>query len=145
MLRIVGGVLIGLLVGIIAMMLIALAGMLVFPSGAAMDPTDSQQIAAAFEGMPLGAQLYVLLSWAGGALLGAAVAKRIVGRPWAAWAIAGIFALYALLNTLILPMPGWLQALAVAAPLIGGLIANHLVANRIVIEVDDEEEPPADV
>jgi len=35
-----------------------------------------------------------------------------------------------LVTTMILPMPGWLQAIAVAAPLIGGLIGNHLVRER---------------
>jgi hypothetical protein len=144
MLRIVGGIVIGLLAGIIAMMVVALAGMFLFPSGVIMDPTDSEQISEAFGGMALGAQFYVVLSWAVGALAGAAVAKRIVGRPWSAWFIAALFAFYVLLNTFILPMPPWLQATAVIAPLLGGLIANHLVANRIVIEIDDDEEPVSD-
>lgn len=144
MLRIVGGVIIGLLSGIIAMMLVALAGMLLFPSGIVMDPTDSEQISEAFGALALGAQLYIVFSWVAGALVGAAVAKRIVGRPWAAWFIAGLFTLYVLLNTFILPMPPWLQATAIIAPLLGGLLANHMVANRIVIEVDDKAEPPAD-
>ena len=30
-------------------------------------------------------------------------------------------------STLFLPLPGWMQALSFGAPLIGGLIGNHLV------------------
>ena len=48
---------------------------------------------------------------------------------------------------MILPMPGWLQAIAVAAPLIGGLIGNHLVGERSLgatAPVAATPETPAD-
>jgi hypothetical protein len=64
------------------------------------------------------------------ALVGGMAAKGIAGRGWAAWTVAGFFAVYVLVTTMILPMPGWLQAIAVTAPLIGGLVGNHLVRER---------------
>jgi hypothetical protein len=128
--RAVVAIVAGVLVGFAALLLIALVGGLVFPSSARIDGFDAEQLVAAFPTLAPGAKVAIVLSWFGGALAGAMVAKRISGQGWAAWTIAGIFALYVLITVMILPMTGWLQALAVLAPLLGGLIANHLVAAR---------------
>ena len=139
------GILAGIVVGFVALVVIALVGGLIFPAPVpAGGMSRPQQLIEMFETLPIGAKSAVILAWFGGALAGAAVAKMIVGRGWAAWTITGFFAVYVLLNVLILPMPGWLQAVAVAAPLIGGLIANHLVADRVVaaeVEADAAVEP----
>ena len=126
----------GIVAGLVAVIAIALVGGLIFPSEGRIDGFDAEQIVALFPALPMGAKIAILLSWFGGALAGAAVAKRIAGRGWAAWTLAGIFVVYVLINVLVLPMPGWMQAIAVLAPLLGGLIANHLVAER------DHVEPP---
>ena len=55
------------------------------------------------------------------------------------WTTTAIFVLYVLLTVLILPMPGWLQALSVVAPLAGGLIANHLIPSRPAADFEGEE------
>ena len=128
--RAVIGLVVGLVVGFAALILIALAGGLLFPSPGQIDNFNAEQLVGLFPTIPMGAKIAIILSWFGSALIGAGAAKRIAGRGWAAWTIAGFFAVYVLLNVLILPMPGWMQAIAVAAPLIGGLIANHLVAER---------------
>ena len=128
--RAVLGIIAGIVAGFAAMLIIATAGGLIFPSSARIDGFNAEQIVAAFPTLPTGAKVAIILSWFGGALIGAALAKRIVGRGWAAWTVAGLFALYVVLNVLILPMPSWLQAVAVLAPLTGGLIANHLVGDR---------------
>lgn len=124
----------GIVAGLVAVIAIALVGGLIFPSEGRIDGFDAEQIVALFPALPLGAKIAILLSWFGGALAGAAVAKRIAGRGWAAWTLAGIFVVYVLINVLVLPMPGWMQAIAVLAPLLGGLIANHLVAERDYVE-----------
>ena len=126
----------GIVVGFIALILIALVGGMLFPSPARIDNFNSEQLINAFPSLAMGAKIAIVLSWFGGAFAGAAVAKRIAGRGWAAWTVAGLFAVYVLLNVLILPMPGWLQAIAVVAPLIGGLLANHLVGEREVARTD---------
>jgi len=130
--RSVIGLVVGLVVGFAALILIALAGGLLFPSPGRIDNFNAEQLVGLFPTIPTGAKIAIILSWFGSALIGAAAAKRIAGRGWTAWTIAGFFAVYVLLNVLILPMPGWMQVIAVAAPLIGGLIANHLVAERVV-------------
>ena len=129
----------GIAAGLVAVIAIALVGGMIFPSPGRIDGFNAEQIVSLFPTLPIGAKVAILLSWFGGALAGAAVAKRIAGRAWAAWTLAGIFCVYVLVNVLVLPMPGWLQAVAVAAPLIGGLVANHLVADRDFAEA----APPA--
>ena len=128
--RAFGGLIGGLVAGIIVMMLVGFIGGLMFPMGAQMDPYNAQQIQATFEAASIGAKLMVVLSWAFGALAGAVVAKKISGADWAAWAIAVLFALYVLASVFVLPMPGWLQAVAVALPLVGGYVATRHVRAR---------------
>ena len=122
------GILAGLVAGLIAMIAIAALGGLIYPSPVGIDARNAEGLAAAFPGLPTGAKLAILLSWLGGALIGAAIAKRIIGRAWAAWTIAGLATVLVLVNVMILPMPGWLQVVSVLAPVLGGLIANHIVA-----------------
>jgi uncharacterized membrane protein YdcZ (DUF606 family) len=133
MLRNVGAIVAGLIAGFVAMLLIAFIGGMMFPSSASVDGFNAEQVMAAFPGLPLGAKLSIILSWFGAALTGAAVAKAIAGRSWAAWTVGAVFVVYVLLTILVLPMPGWLQAVAVLAPLAGALIGNHLVRERAIV------------
>ena len=128
--RAFGGLVGGLVAGFLVMILVGFIGGLMFPMGAQMDATNAQQIQATFGAASLGAKFMVVLSWASGALAGAIVAKKVSGADWAAWAIAVVFALYVLASVFVLPMPGWLQALAVALPLVGGYIATRHVRAR---------------
>lgn len=137
--RAVAAIVAGLVVGFAGMIAVALAGGMIFPMPGSIDVTNAEQVKGAFTDLPQGAKAAVILSWFIGALLGSLVAKLIARRGWAAWTIAGLFAVYVLLNVLVLPMPGWMQAMAVAAPLFGGLIANHLVRDRAVAGA---QEPP---
>ena len=66
----------------------------------------------------------------GWALVGAAVAKLIARRAWAAWTVTGLVTVYVVLSVLSLPLEAWMQAVTIAAPLLGGLIGNHFVAGR---------------
>jgi hypothetical protein len=129
--RAVMAIVLGIVLGFVTMMAVALLGGLMFPGDARIDSVSAENLVAVFPSIPIGAKIAIILSWFAGALVGAMAAKRIAGRGWAAWTIAAIFAVYVLLTVLILPMPGWLQAMAVVAPLIGGLIANHLVADQV--------------
>ena len=143
MVRAIGAVVAGILVGALAMLVIAFIGGLLFPSTTPIDTFNADQAIAAFPGLPTGAKAFILLSWFGAGLFGAWVAKLIERRSWAAWTIGAIFAVYVLITVFILPMPGWLQVLAVVSPIIGALIANHLVANRAV-HVRTESDPRVD-
>jgi hypothetical protein len=141
-------IVLGIVLGFVTMLAVALLGGLLFPSDARIDSVSAEQLVAVFPTIPMGAKIAIILSWFAGALVGAMIAKRIAGRGWAAWTITAIFAVYVLLTVLVLPMPGWLQVVAVVAPLIGGLLANHLVDERFELAgdgVDLVDEPGTDV
>ncbi|HYN45924.1 MAG TPA: hypothetical protein VES64_04460 [Allosphingosinicella sp.] len=129
--RAIGGILAGLIVGLLVTILIGVVGGIFFPVSAGSPGfSRPQQVVDAFAEMPQGLKIVLMLAWFGGTLAGAAVAKRISGSGWVAWTVTGLIAAYVLANVLVLPMPGWMQALSVAAPLLGGFIANHLVGGR---------------
>lgn len=129
--RVIGGIVAGLIVGLLVTIVIGVIGGIVFPiSARSVAFSQPQQIVDAFAEMPQGMKIMLMLGWLGGTLAGAAVAKRIAGSAWVAWAVTGLIAAYVIANVLVLPMPGWMQALSIAAPLLGGFIANHLVATR---------------
>jgi len=128
--RAVVGIVVGVVVGLLATIGIGLIGGMIYPSSASASMSNPQQIVDAFRELPQGAKVALVLAWFGGGLVGAAVAKLIERRNWVAWTVCGLIAAYVVANVLILPMPAWMQALSVAAPLLGGLIANHLVKAR---------------
>lgn len=132
------GVVTGLVAGIVAMIVIAIVGGLIFPGATPTEGFTAQAAVAAFPGLPAGAKAFIILSWLGGAITGSAVAKRIARAGWAAWTVAILFAIYVLLTVMILPMPAWMQAVSVAAPLFGGLLGNHLAAGRAPAEAETE-------
>jgi hypothetical protein len=91
---------------------------------------DSGRMVEILVAMPGGAKVALLVATLGAAIAGAALAKLVAGRAWPAWAVAGLLTCYAALSILSLPVSALGQALAIAAPLVGGLIGNHLVAAR---------------
>jgi len=132
MVRGILGIVAGLIGVAVVMMLVSFIGSFFIPATAA-DTSSVDAIKATYEGLGTHARWMVIASWFFGVLAGAAIAKTIVGRPWAAWTIAGLFEAYLLLSVMMLPMPGWMQVSALIAPLLAGFIANHLVRNRTVV------------
>ena len=126
--RAIAGIIVGLVVGFAATILIGIIGIgATYSAPAGLEASNPRQVLEAFAEMPQGAQIALMLAWFGGGLAGALVAKLIARTGWAAWTVAALIAAYVVLNMLVLPLPGWMQVLSVAAPLVGGLIANHLV------------------
>jgi hypothetical protein len=129
--RALAGIVAGLIVAIIAFVAIGVVGVGFTyspPSGTSL--SDSGRVAELLVGMPTGAKIALLVAVAGAAMAGAALAKLIARQAWPAWTVTGIIACYAGLSMLSLPLSGLAQALTVIAPLLGGLIGNHLVASR---------------
>ncbi|HEV2815856.1 MAG TPA: hypothetical protein VGW40_01335 [Allosphingosinicella sp.] len=143
--RAVAGIIVGVIAGFVATILFAiLAISLTAPSVGRVDVADPRQVVEAFAAMPQSAKIALMAAWLVGALVGAAIGKLIARRGWVAWTIAALIALYVVLNVLILPLPGWMQALSIAAPLIGGLLANHLVKDAAPAVAETAGTPPAD-
>jgi len=139
--RSVAGILVGVVVGFLATILFAILAISLTASGfGRVNVGDPQQVVEAFAAMPQSAKIALMVAWLVGALVGAAIGKLIARKGWVAWTVAALIALYVVLNVLILPLPGWMQALSVAAPLIGGLLANHLVKDAAPEAAEPLEE-----
>jgi hypothetical protein len=130
MIRSILGIVAGIVVAVLTVMAVQALGHALYPYPADIDLNDPEQIARVFPTIPLAAKLFVVAAWFGGGLAGAAVAKAIAGRDWAAWTIAVLIAIGALTNIFVIPHPVWMQVSAIVAPLLGGLVANHLVRRR---------------
>ena len=102
------------------------------------DMWDRAQLAEAMASRPQAAIWISIASYFAAGLIGAWVGKKIAGTPAGAWIPAGLLAAMALVIGWSFPGPAWVMAATVAAPLIGGFLANHLVANRAVEVVEDE-------
>ena len=94
------------------------------------DMWDRRQYSEAFAARPIGALLLTVLGYFLAGLIGGWVAKRISGRRFACWVPPAVLALTAIVLAFGYPLPAWTWFAMFAAPLIGGLFANHLVADR---------------
>ena len=130
MLRIILGIVGGVIAGFVAIWLTDMIGHSIYPISSDVSIGNPEQMGALIRGMPAGAQAFVVAAWFAGALVGGIVANLIADQRWTAWVIAGFVALASILNILMIPHPEWMQISAVVAPLLGGLIAAHLARPR---------------
>jgi uncharacterized membrane protein len=118
MLRIIGGIVAGLAAVFATTLILELLAHQIFPI-----PGEGQPL-------PIGIQLFVVFAWFTASVVGGVLAGRIAGARWAVWVIAIFCAASGVATVLMFPHPVWMQIASVVAPLIGGFIANHLVAPR---------------
>ena len=133
----------GLIAVAVTMMLVSLVGSQLVPAVPAVNTSSIESIKATYAALGTETWLLMLMSWFLGALAGAVVAKKISGRPWAAWTIAGLILAYLLLTMMMLPMPDWMKLAALVAPLAAGYLANRLIPDRLPArseEAADETE-----
>lgn len=127
MLKVIGGIIAGLVTIFVSVSLIQWIGHQAFPISGEVNLRDPAANPTLVTSAPLGAQLFVVGAWFVGALLGGLVAGRVSGRHWQVWAMACFVVLAALGNIFMIPHPTWMQIGAVAAPLLGGFVASRMV------------------
>lgn len=120
----------GIVAAIAAQVAIDLLTNWIYPA-AVTDMWDRQQMSDAFAARPAAALWLNVLSYFLGGFVGGLVAKLISGKSWAAWVPPALLAFFALVIAFNFPLPVWTWFATLAAPLIGGLIANHLARGRI--------------
>ncbi len=141
--RAVFGIIAGLVVGYVVLIAIGVAGVgATYSVPGNVNVYSSRQVVELMLSMPAGPKIALLVALFAGTLAGAALAKRISRRAWAAWTVTILYAVFAGLGVLPLPLAGWMQAVTVAAPLLGGLIGNHLVSGSAPAAAG--ELPPAE-
>ena len=114
MVRIILGIVAGLVAVFVTVGAIEYVGHLLFPVR-----SDSAAI-------PPAVQVLVLAAYFLAALIGGWLAASISARSWAAWVIALIVVAAAISSMFLVPHPQWMQIAVVLAPLFGGLVAAHL-------------------
>jgi hypothetical protein len=132
------GLLAGILAAALVMMAVGYVGNSLYPLHLPVDPNNQQALVEGLRTAPVGAQIWLLLSWFLGTFAAAAVAKKVSGAAWPGWTIGGVLA--ALLAFIFfVPLPIWMQTLAPISPLLGAAAGDILVSRRKVgVAVQDE-------
>jgi hypothetical protein len=117
----------GILVGFVAQSAMDVLANWLYPA-AISNMWDRAQIAAAMAERPANALLLGVAGYFLGGLAGGWAGKAIWRRPAAAWVPGLVLACMALIIAFGFAIPAWAMFATFAAPLIGALFANHLVA-----------------
>jgi len=142
--RIVAGIVVGLIAAIVAAIIagsIAFVTTISLPPG--LDANDMRQVLGVLTDLPPATQAALAAAWLISGFCGAAVAKLIARKTWAAWATAALVAIYFGLNGLVLPMPLWAKVAWFVGALLGGLFANRVVGTAPAVASAEVEAPPA--
>ncbi|MDQ3139603.1 MAG: hypothetical protein M3Q15_02620 [Pseudomonadota bacterium] len=144
MLRKIMGVVAGIVAAFATIWLVELIGHQIFPVAGNIDLGDRESLTAFMASLPVGALLFVVISWFAGALVGGVVAARITGERWAAWVVAGVIAFASIANVLMFPHPLWVKIGGFVAPLLGGWIAARTARPIVVTETAPVHRDAAD-
>jgi hypothetical protein len=142
--RAVAAIVVGLLVSLIAAVIVGIVAMgTTFSLPAGTDASDTRNVILTLMAMPPATWFALAAAWFASGFAGAAVAKLILRKAWAAWAVVLVVAVYFGLNAYLLLLPLWVTASWVIAPLLGGLLGNRLVGAAPAVNTDEVEAPPA--
>ncbi|MEO1039185.1 MAG: hypothetical protein AAFX09_06535 [Pseudomonadota bacterium] len=126
MARVFAGIASGFVVSILLIMAIQQLGHLIYPPPEGVDMRDPDALTAMMKSLPLGSKLFVIGAWFTGVLAGGYVAGRIARRVWAAWTIAGVTIIFAILNFMMIPHPIWMIAGGLVLIVLAGWLAGRL-------------------
>ena len=125
MLRLIAGVVVGLLVGLIVTATIESIGHMLFPPQG-VNLTDPAVLRAALDRIPREAKVFIVLGWFLGVLAGVATACLIAGRRALAGRIAGgLFGVFLAWTLSTLTYPLWMSLAAVLAAAAGAVLADR--------------------
>jgi hypothetical protein len=114
MVRLILGIIAGLIAAVITVALVEALGHMIYPPPAGVDISDPEQLSAIMSTIPLGAKIAVLVAWAIGIVVGSAVAIIIGRKTWPAWVVGGAVLLMGAITMYMIPHPLWM---IIATPL----------------------------
>lgn len=131
MLKLVLGILAGVVAGFVTVFLIeAISGKL-YPMPVGLDPTNAEGMKAWIAGLPAGAFALVLTAMTLGALDAAAVAAVIAGRRrMAGWIAGGFIVAATIFNVIAIPHPVWFAVASVVLAMTGAWFGARLGGER---------------
>lgn len=124
--RVVLGILVGVVVAIVCVFAIEFVGHMVYPPPAGLDLSDPEGAARLIAGLPAGAFAFVLAAWFLGALVGAFTANRIGRSAVAGWVVVLVVICGGIYSMLAIPHPAWMWAAGIVLPLAAAWIAQRL-------------------
>ena len=113
MIRNISSVIIGIIVGLFAIMALHQLGMVFYPLPEGVDMNDSDAIAEYIKIAPLGALLLVMFAHLGGTFLAAVASTFISKEKNICFIIGSVFTIFGLMNLYQLPHPMWFNIEAV--------------------------------
>ncbi len=133
MLRKILGGLAGVVAAFAVIMLVQFLGHQVIPPPSGMDPADPESIRAAMNDLPVGAFLFVLASYFGGAFVGTFVATWLGGARGLTYAIVvgGLVFAATVANLLMIPHPLWFSITALAGIPVAAFFGGRLAPRRV--------------
>ncbi len=124
--RVVLGVLAGVVVAMLCIFAIEFLGHMVFPPPPDLDLSDPEAAARIIAGLPAGAFAFVLAAWFLGALAGAWAANMVGHATVGGWVVALVVICGGVYTMLMIPHPIWMWAAGVLLPLLAAWIAQRL-------------------
>ncbi len=121
--RVILGILAGLVVAFACVFVIEAIGHSVYPSPPGLDLTNPRDIDRLMAVMPVAALAFVMVAWFVGALAGAVVANLVARRATAGWVVALLVIAAAVATMVMIPHPAWMWAAGIALPLLAGFVA----------------------
>jgi hypothetical protein len=102
-------VIVGMVVAFVLIAVVQMIGMRVYPPPPGLDPRNIESLKAAMASIPLGALLFVLLSYAAGSVAGGWLAAWIAPRApmMHAMIVAALLFGAGLMNLMTIPHPVW--------------------------------------
>ncbi|MEZ5399753.1 MAG: hypothetical protein R2729_08780 [Bryobacteraceae bacterium] len=127
MIRVVAAVVAGVLAGFVSEAAVEAAGHALFPSPAGLDIANPDLLAEYLPGIPLGAKLFLVLSWIAGSFVGGWVATAIAPSERATAAIAVGVAMLAVgaYGISAARYPWWMAALGLIVPVPSAWLAGR--------------------
>lgn len=129
-LRSIGSVIAGILVGMVMVLLLESLGHLIFPPPAGMDPFNAESVKQHLHEISLGTFISMLVTWSVAILVGSGLAALIAGRgPFIHAGLVGFwFCACSIITMAMIPHPIWFMAAACAAlplaTIAGGCLAS---------------------
>lgn len=124
--RIVLGIVAGMVVAFVCVLGIEFAGHAVFPPPPGTDLSNPAEVERLMSAMPVAALGFVIVAWFVGALAGAWVANAVARRALAGWIVALLVICGGVYTMMTIPHPAWMWAAGIGLPLIAGWLAQRL-------------------
>lgn len=126
MLKLVLGIVAGIVTGMIVISVIEMIGHRIWPPVAGMDAGDMDAVRASVAAMPPAALAMIVAGWTAGAFAGALVANLIARRALAGWIIAGLVIASIIINATMIPAPIWMPVSGIVLAILAGWLASRI-------------------